>query len=347
MKACVLHAVGDLRCETVDAPVPKPGEALVRVRACGVCGSDIPRVFVKGTYSFPLIPGHEFAGEIAAVGDGVDAGRIGQRVAVFPLKPCMKCPLCRIGHYAQCQDYDYLGSRCDGAFAEYATAPEWNLLPMPDSVSMEKAAMAEPAAVALHAVRLSGLSAGDSILIFGAGPIGLLAAAWARAAGARAVLLADIDPVRLDAAAAYGFPVSYNPKDGGLADWVKQQTGAGADVVLEASGASPAFEQAMYCARPLGSVVLLGNPMGEMKLSQQGYWQILRKQLRLTGSWNSEYGAFPVNEWHLALDAIAAHRIDVIPLITHRVGLEQLPDALLMMRDRTEPSGKVMCVNNG
>ena len=170
MKACVLHAIGDLRTEEVTVPVPGPGWVLVKVAACGVCGSDIPRVFEKGTYRFPLIPGHEFAGVVDAVGEGVDAARIGQRAAVFPLVPCMRCAMCAVGAYAQCADYDYLGSRCDGAFAEYVVAPEWNLVPVPDGLSLEEAAMCEPAAVAAHALRQAKIDLGATVAIFGAGP---------------------------------------------------------------------------------------------------------------------------------------------------------------------------------
>lgn len=130
MKACVLHDIGDLRLEDVPTPMPKSGEVLIRVAACGVCGSDIPRIFTKGTHRFPIIPGHEFSGVVAAVGAGVADSWKDRRVAVFPLIPCRKCAACGIGAFAQCEDYDYLGSRRDGAFAEYVVAPEWNLLPI-------------------------------------------------------------------------------------------------------------------------------------------------------------------------------------------------------------------------
>ncbi|MGQ9589361.1 MAG: alcohol dehydrogenase catalytic domain-containing protein, partial [Planctomycetota bacterium] len=135
MDALVLHAVGDLRLERVARPAPRAGEALVRVAFCGVCGSDIPRIYEKGTYSFPLIPGHEFAGTVEAAGEGVGGFRPGDRVAVFPLVWCGHCAACERGRYAQCADYDYLGSRSDGAFAEYVVAPARNLVRVPDGLS--------------------------------------------------------------------------------------------------------------------------------------------------------------------------------------------------------------------
>ncbi|HOT50780.1 MAG TPA: alcohol dehydrogenase catalytic domain-containing protein, partial [Candidatus Hydrogenedentes bacterium] len=198
MKACVLRAVGDLRCEDAPDPKPGPGEALIAIKACGVCGSDIPRVFEKGTYRFPTIPGHEMAGEVVSVGAGCDSVLLGKTVAVFPLIPCRRCEACEIGAYAQCADYNYLGSRCDGGFAEYVVAPAWNLQVVPDGVSYEAAAMCEPAAVAAHALRRADLGLGDSVAIFGAGPIGIMLAQWARRGGASRVLLADIDDAKIE-----------------------------------------------------------------------------------------------------------------------------------------------------
>lgn len=345
MKACILHAVGDLRYETVPDPTPDVGEVLVRVAACGVCGSDIPRVFEKGTYHFPTIPGHEFAGEVVALGEDVSADLAGKRVTVFPLIPCLRCGPCEIGAFAQCEDYDYLGSRRDGAFAECVGVPVWNMMPIPDNVSFEEAAMVEPAAVAAHALRQGQVDLGDTVLIFGAGPIGVMLAQWAGIAGASRVLLADVDDRKLEFARRMGFAEVFNPLEvGDSAAYVASLLGAGADVVVEASGSSAAFEQSMLSARTFGRVVLMGNPAGEMRLSQKGYWAILRKELRVSGTWNSVYGVPPKDEWRLALDAMASGRLDVKALISHRVGLEGLPEALVMMRDRKVFFSKVMYV---
>lgn len=344
MKACVLHAVGDLRCEEIPDPQPREGEVLVRVGACGVCGSDIPRVFAKGTYYFPTIPGHELAGTIEAVGPGGDAHLIGHNVAVFPLIPCRACAMCEIGEYAQCLNYNYLGSRCDGGFAELVRVPEWNLVPVPEGVSLEEAAMVEPAAVAVHALRQAGLDIGADVAIFGAGPIGVLVAMWARTWGAGRVMLVDIDQTKLDFARSLGFTETCNARAEDPVAWINDSTELGADLVLEVSGSAKAFEQCLLTARPFGQVVLMGNPNGDMALPQDAYWAILRKQLTVIGTWNSSYSALPRNEWQLTLDMMAAGRIDVRPLITHRTGLETLVENMILMRDRTEFSNKVMYV---
>lgn len=346
MKACVLHAVGDLRHETVPTPEPAAGEVLLRVGACGVCGSDIPRIFVKGTYRFPTIPGHELAGAVERVGAGVDPALVGKAAAVFPLIPCRACALCEVGEYAQCADYNYLGSRCDGGFAEYVRVPTWNLLLLPEGVSIEEAAMTEPAAVAVHALRQAGIDIGDAVLIMGAGPIGLMLAMWARAWGAGKILLADIDDKKLAFARGLGFDDTCNVRETELTSWVSDITGAGADLTVEASGSSAAFEQCMLAARVFGRVVLMGNPEGDMRLSQQAYWAILRKQLKVFGTWNSCYSNLPRNEWKLALDFMASGKLSLMPLITQRVGLNGLLDAMKHMRDRTEFSNKVMYVSD-
>jgi L-iditol 2-dehydrogenase len=345
MRACVLHAIGDLRHEEVANPRPRVGEVLLRVGACGVCGSDIPRVFTKGTYSFPTIPGHELAGIVTEAGARVDPSLVGKAAAVFPLIPCRKCPMCEIGEYAQCADYDYLGSRCNGGFAEYVRVPVWNLLFLPDGVSVEEAAMTEPAAVALHALRQAGIDIGDRVLILGAGSIGLMVGMWAQAWGAGKVMLVDIDPQKIEFARSLGFADVCNSAEDDLAAWVKDLTDEGADLVVEASGSTVALEQCMLTAKVFGNVVLMGNPEGNMSLSQQAYWAILRKQLKLHGTWNSSYSKIARSEWQLTLDFMASGKIDVKPLITHRVGLDGLFERMKAIRDRSEFSNKVLYLN--
>lgn len=157
MKAYVLHDIGDIRYEEVKNPVLKPDEVLIEVKAVGICGSDIPRIFENGTYSFPLIPGHEFSGRIVETGAEADSGWLGKRAGVFPLLPCRNCAPCGQQHYEMCRSYSYFGSRTDGAFAQYVAVPVWNLVELPDEVSYEAAAMLEPMAVAAHAMRSMGV----------------------------------------------------------------------------------------------------------------------------------------------------------------------------------------------
>ena len=345
MKACVLHNIGDVRFEEVDTPKPGKGEALVRIKASGICGSDIPRIFSKGTYGFPTIPGHEFAGQVVDAGEGADSKVIGKKAAVFPLLPCRRCDACQIGEYALCGSYNYFGSRCDGGFAEYIAVPLWNLVMVPGSLSYEEAAMAEPAAVAVHALRQAGVCIGDYVAIFGAGPIGLMVARWAEAWGAHKVMLADIDGGKVEFARKLGFEHVFNSREGDPVQWIYEITGGrGADVAVEGAGVSSTLEQCFKAARPLGKVVAMGNPSGEMKLTQKGYWELLRKQLAVYGTWNSSFVPLPKNDWELAIRFMECGKLDAKPFITHRFRLEHCNAALEMMRERKEFYNKVMFI---
>jgi L-iditol 2-dehydrogenase len=254
----------------------------------------------------------------------------------------MHCDLCSVGRYAQCLNYNYLGSRCDGAFAEFVCAPVWNLLDVPDSLTFEEAAMVEPAAVAVHALRRGKLAVGDFVLIFGAGPIGLMLGFWARIMGASRILLTDIDDAKLALARKLHFEDLFNTRQGDPIAWVYDLTGHGADLVVEGSGSSTALEQCPLSARIGGRIVLMGNPLSGMGMSQKAYWEILRKELAIYGTWNSSCCDMPHNERKLALKAMTEGRLDVQPLITHRTDLEGLRAALVMMRNRTAFFNKVM-----
>lgn len=344
MAACNLHAVGDLRYEKVPVPELKQDEVLLKVRAAGICGSDISRVFEKGTYHFPTIPGHEFAGVIEAVNSG-DENLIGKNAAVFPLIPCGTCEACQIGEYAQCHNYDYYGSRRDGAFAEYVAVKKWNLVFVPDSVSLEYAAMAEPCAVAIHALRQAGIGLGDTVAIFGAGAIGLLAAQIARGWGAGQVILADVDSAKLNFAGELGFTRTVDSKTADAAEFIRDCTGGkGADVCLEAAGAPAAVEGCLRSAKNFGQVVLMGNPAKNMDISQKAYGEILRKQLTLKGTWNSSYNG-GCNDWNLAIHCMERGIFDLSKLITHRFGFADSAKAFELARTRREFWVKILFVD--
>ena len=321
-----LYEIGDLRYEERAIPTPLDDEVLVKIRACGVCGSDLGRVFTSGTYHFPTVIGHEFAGEVIEDPKGEWTGK---RVAVFPLLPCFSCDSCKAEEYATCKSYDYYGSRRDGGMSEYLAVKRWNLLALPDGVSFEAGAMCEPISVARHAVRKLGIEAGDRVLITGAGPIGVIAGQWARAMGAKAVYYIDIDEEKLTAAQAFGFE--------------KHTEGCHIDCAIEGTGASSALEAALAAVKPFGRVVLMGNPSREVTLSQKGYWHVLRKELSLRGTWNSSFGETE-NDWRASLSALAEGKLDVLPLISHRFPLAKVNEAFALMKEKRERYHKVMLV---
>lgn len=342
MKAKVLRSVGNL--EYCDYPIPtlNQGEVLLKVHACGICGSDIPRIFVNGTYHFPTIPGHEFSGEVVAAADKENERLIGTRATVFPLIPCKTCENCNKGSYEMCKGYDYLGSRSDGAFAEYVRVPVWNIVPIPDNLSYEAAAMTEPCAVAIHALRRAQIEIGDDVVIYGPGTIGMLIAQWARAWGAN-VLLVGTDLNNWDFVESLGFYDYCNSSHEDAVKWVMEKTGGvGADIAIEAVGIAATACNCLESVASGGKVIFVGNPHGDYTFPQNTYWQILRKQLTIFGTWNSSYNNTKKSDWNMVVDAMASGKIDVEKLITHRFPLEEMDKGLEIMRDNKEFFAKIM-----
>ena len=345
MEALVLHGIGDLRLEQIPVPHLAEGEVRVRIGFCGVCGSDIPRIFVKGTYSFPTVCGHEFAGIVDACGPGANDFAPGDAVAVFPLLWCGKCSACEQGKYVQCHDYDYLGSRSDGAFAEYVVAPKQNLIPVPQGVTLEEASMTEPAAVALHALRRVQTSlAGKAVAIFGAGPIGLMTAQWAGIMGAAQVLLFDILAEKLALAKRLGFEYVFDSTTEEPVEIVNAHTdGKGAHVCIEAAGVPTTYRNALGSAGRGGSVVFLGNPAADVTLPAALISQLMRREVSIYGTWNSDYSAAGNDDdWRTVLQTMASGMLTLAPLITHKVPLADSSDMLHKMRDKSEFYAKVL-----
>ena len=336
MKGYALHAVNDLRYEELPYPACPSGWCVVRVKAAGICSSDIPRVYKKGTYYFPTVPGHEFAGVVVAVAERENERLVGKHVGVFPLIPCRKCPQCESGRYEMCAHYDYLGSRRDGGFAEYAAVPVWNLVELSEKVSFEEAAMMEPLAVALHAMKLAGVRAGDTAAVVGSGMIAFAAAQWARKLGAsRAVVFGRSESKR---SLAGKIPdIEYRTAENGADEF---------DVVLEAVGSDSAVDRAIRLVRPAGRLVLMGNPEGDMTLSQDTYWRILRKQLHITGTWNSSYEKDAACDWAEVKAALENQQIKAASLISHIYPQEDLKMGLALMHEHREPYCKVMTLWN-
>lgn len=304
----------------------RAGECVFSVKACGICGSDLPRVFDGTSYYYPIVLGHEFAG---IVKDSTNPELIGKRACVFPILPCGSCEFCEKQQWASCVNYDYYGSRRDGGMQSELLIRESNLVFLPDSVSYEAGAMIEPCAVCLHAVRRANITADSSVLVLGAGTIGLLSAMWARALGARAVYVSDPDAKRCDMARELGFSIYENES---------------IDTVLEASGAAAALRVAIERCRAQGRIVLIGHGKRDVTLPHSIFALILRKQLTLTGSWNSDYTDF-VNDWKDSISAVAEGKIEPERLITHRVALSEADRAFSMIGEQKEFYNKVMVVN--
>ena len=345
MNAYVLHNIDDLRKEEVARPVPRPGEVLVRVMAAGVCGSDIPRIYRTGAHNMPLIPGHEFSGIVEEVGPDVSEQWVNRRVGVFPLLPCKECPQCKKGNYELCQSYNFLGSRRDGAFAEYAAVPEWNLLQLPEGVSFEEGAMLEPLAVAAHAKKAAGeICPEERIVVCGAGTIGLLLTMVLTEAGLTNVFVIVNKALQKKLAMDIGIPEEHildgRGEDAGPAIVAM----GGADVFFECVGKNETVRLGVDTAAAEGRLILVGNPASDMMLSRECYWKLLRKQMTVRGCWNSSYAGGRNDDWGYALDRLSSHRLSPSMLITHRLSFGELESGLHIMRDKKEEYCKVMCI---
>ena len=339
MKAWILKNVGDIRQTSVPIRELKEDEVLVAVRACGVCGSDIPRIYNTGAHNMPLIIGHEFSGEVVETGSKAYEKLLKKRVGVFPLIPCKTCKMCRRKAYALCEAYDYLGSRSDGGFAEYVVVPVWNLIDLPDNISFEAAAMLEPMAVALHAARrvftLAEADKDERIVISGLGTIGLLLNYILQDKGYKNILLIGNKDIQKELAQG-----SFVDIRNGIPEDVVKDT----DVYFDAVGSNASISLGLKVLKAHGRMCLIGNPHSDMFFKKEDYWQILRKELAVAGTWNSSFKASK-DDWQDAISILSEDAKKYEKLITHRFNIDNIEEGFLLMRDKSEEYVKVMMVN--
>jgi L-iditol 2-dehydrogenase len=323
MKSLLLSEYSHLELTDMPQPEPGPGEVLIRVAACGICGSDVHGYDgASGRRIPPIVMGHEAAGLVATTGPGVTLFQPGDRVTFDSTVYCGQCALCRAGQVNLCDNRQVIGVSCGdyrrhGAFAEYIAIPERILYLLPESMSFPEAAMLEAVSVALHAVRVSQAKPGQSALVIGAGMIGLLTLQAARAAGCAPVLIADIDATRLDLARQLGADQALHLSGPELTQAVLAQTGGfGTDLVYEAVGRSETIASAIDCVRKGGTVTLIGNITPEVKIHLQ---KVVSREIRLQGT------AASSGEYPQAIELISSGKIQVKPLITAVAPLEDGP----------------------
>lgn len=331
-QSVVLNANGVLSVEDRAMPAPGPGEVLVKVDACGVCSSDVPRAFQGKAYHYPLVMGHEFAGEVVDVGAGAEAGLLGNRVAVFPLLPCFDCEPCRREAYAQCVRYSYYGSRCDGAFTKYLAVRQWNVLPLPPEVDVRDAALTEPVAVALHGLNRLGLLGAEGqgvkrVLIAGTGFIGLAGAEILRMSCRDiSITVLDRNQYKLDLIADPATEKVLIEAPQGLERLVTERANQ-FDVVIEATGAAEIFRETIRLVHPGGRVLWMGNIDADLQLPQALVSTILRKEIVIIGTWNSSYAGRSPSDWTQVMD-LMVKGFRPSRYVTDFVPLEDLPEAL-------------------
>jgi len=333
MRAAVLQKALHLTIETRHRPDPGPGEVLVRVKSVGVCGSDV-HYYTHGRIGpfiveRPLILGHEMAGIIEAVGKGVPSERIGQRVAVEPGVPDRVCEFCRSGRYNLCPNISFMATPpVDGALADYVVVPTDFAFKLPEHLTLDEGALMEPLSVGVYAIHRSGLKAGQSVVIIGAGPIGLVTLQVARAAGAGSIIVFDLDVGRLAIAKKLGASAVVNSKDGSPQEQVRTLTNErGVDIVFDAAGSPKTAALAVHLARRGGRVVMIGFPIED------------NFPYPLVSAMAKEADIVTVfryaNVYQSSIDLVSARRIDLKSLVTHRFPLEQTERAF-QLSDRRE-----------
>ena len=300
MKAAVLHAKQDIRFEDYPDPTVDDDEVLIKVHLTGICGSDIPRVNGDAAHHYPIVLGHEFAGEVAGLGKAVQGLALGDRVTAAPLLPCLKCVDCQKGNLSQCKNYSFVGSRQQGSYAQFVKFPQRNVVKFSASVSWEQAAFFEPATVGLHGLRCINYHGGEEVAILGSGTIGLFTAQWARILGAKKVTVFDIDPVRLEVAKTMGADAVVDTRDADFLEKVLAATaGRGYGYVFETAGSDVTMKLAFELAANKAGVCFIGTPTRELTFTPHLFEKMNRKEFLLTGSWMSYSAPFPGVEWEL------------------------------------------------
>ncbi len=333
MRCAVLVAPQVMELQEADVPAPGPGEVMIRVKAVGVCGSDL-HFFVgrlQKEVSYPYVVGHEFSGEVAALGQGVEGLRVGQRVACAPDRPCGRCEWCRKGETNVCPNVQFAASHgYPGCLCDYYVVHESQVYPIPDTLGFVEASICEPMAIGLHVVEnIVQPRGGESYAIMGAGPDGLAIMTAALVNGASAVYASDLLPERLAAAEKIGAAAVCDVAREDFGAMVLERTGGrGVDVAIEAAGAVPAIQQVFRIAAIHGRGVILGiPPVDAIELDVTA-----ARRRELTVTWARR----TVGKYARALELIEQGALDTATVITHRFPLEQAQTAFEYVRDRRD-----------
>lgn len=331
-RAVRIHGKGDLRVEYL--PIPEPEENCVQIRmtSVGLCHTDV-HLYDEGrvdhiTIEKPMIIGHEISGTVSKLGPGVQELCVGDRVAIDPCRPCGHCRQCQKDQSNLCVNMKLSGViKMDGGFANYMTTPAWTCHKLPDNVSLEEGAMMEPLSVGVNAVRRARMEAGDSVIVIGAGPVGLFTMQCAKALGARKVMMVDINEPRLELAKKLGADIIFKPthkEDPKLAgEELKLALGEEADLCIECSGARGTVDASIHACRPGGTVMMVG--FGDMAMYAHIGMAAVR-EIDILGAFAN------VNNYPECISLVAAGKVDVKSAISHRLPLEKVKEGMELIR---------------
>lgn len=339
MKAAVLHKTRDLRLEDVPTPRYGPDDVLVKIGSVGICGSDVHYLKTGRIGDFvvekPMILGHEVAGVVAEVGANVTTLKVGDRVALEPGVPCRRCEACKTGRYNLCPDVRFFATPpINGALSDFAVSPADFAYKIPDTLSLDAAALIEPLSVGIHACRRGNLMAGQSVLIAGAGPIGLTSLMAAKASGATEIFISDVREHRLELARKLGATHAFDARED-AAKLVRDATnGRGVDLAIECAGAEAAFVSCLEAAKSGGTIVVVG--LGEDSTYRVPMVELAVKELDLKGIFRYVY-TYPA-----AINLLASGAVDVEAMITHHFPLAEVLRGFEYAEQGTDGAVKVM-----
>jgi 2-desacetyl-2-hydroxyethyl bacteriochlorophyllide A dehydrogenase len=319
MKAAVIYKPGDVRVVDLDIPQPKANEVQIKIKSCGVCGTDHSLFIGAYPANCPVIIGHEFSGIITAVGEGVVNFKIGDRVTVDPNRVCHHCEYCHMGKEHLCANLSSMGVHIDGADAEYCVMAESNVYHIPDHVSFEEAAFCEPLACAIHGVELAQIHPGDTVLILGAGGMGNLITQLAARAGAANVLVSEPIQRRREVALENGATHVIDPKTQDVDAELRKVQKIGADVVFEVAGSPKLQGPAIYYARKAGTVMWFGCAPSDKQIEVNPFY-VNDSELHILGSYNNQFATGK------AVKMLASRKVRVDNLISHRIALKDYLD---------------------
>ncbi len=334
MKAAILYGPHDLRIVEKDMPAVTPDGVLIRVKAMGICGSDLHAYHGKlATVVYPRLIGHEVVGEVVETGSAVSKVKAGDHVVMDPVVSCGVCPACKAGRGNVCRDVKCMGVAAEGGCAEYIVLPQGNVEKIPADIPWNEAALMEPYTIGAQITARGEVAPGDTVLIMGAGPIGLVALQAAKRRRAK-VIITDVSEGRLELARKLDADVTVNPRKQDLAVAVSQFTdGCGVNVAVDAVGLPELFAQAVEYTAPTGRVVIIGfNPAP----SQVPELPITRKELDIRGS-RMHSGKFPeVIKW------FAAREVKTTPLISHQFPFDKVNDAFKILESEPDKTCKII-----
>jgi len=308
MKAAVIFANEDIRYADWPEPEVLPGTVKIKIRAAGICGSDIPRFASTGSYNHPKILGHEFSGIVETPAEDSKLFKKGDPVAVLPIIPCGECENCATNGQSafHCKSYRFIGSRDDGGFAEYCAVPEKNLLRLPAINALKAGSLTEPMAVGLNVARKSGFRPGKTAIVFGSGPIGLVTGIWLKEFGANRVIMADIRQKNIETADSLGFETADLSKTD-INDIAK------VDYAFEAAGSGKALSNAIFLLKPEGVLTVVGRDTKDSVISLKDFETFMRKEIQLRGCWGYDVRG----ETDFLSDVIAKRSQQLEGLISH------------------------------